>query len=156
MSLGHLMAMFLLNGRSTSIKARVSNWVMRNCWLTGKKSGRSKREKVRFFPSSLSQLLPIWPRPAVCLSHHTTVNSGSSFFVSMSRKRALDRKSTRLNSSHVRISYAVFCLNKKNPTLIAAYPDIRVRYLLYIESRFKPAAFELGHYHYRSFEVFPE
>src|SRR3989442_7868303 len=28
---------------------------------------------------------------------------------------ALDRKSTRLNSSHVRISYAVFCLTKKQP-----------------------------------------
>src|SRR5690554_7305486 len=27
--------------------------------------------------------------------------------------RLLDRKSTRLNSSHVRISYAVFCLKKK-------------------------------------------
>src|SRR5690554_7665659 len=27
--------------------------------------------------------------------------------------RSLDRKSTRLNSSHVRISYAVFCLKKK-------------------------------------------
>src|SRR5690606_10178769 len=27
---------------------------------------------------------------------------------------ALDRKSTRLNSSHVKISYAVFCLKKKN------------------------------------------
>src|SRR5690554_7206270 len=26
----------------------------------------------------------------------------------------LDRKSTRLNTSHVRISYAVFCLKKKN------------------------------------------
>src|SRR6266496_4763208 len=26
----------------------------------------------------------------------------------------LDRKSTRLNSSHVEISYAVFCLKKKN------------------------------------------
>src|SRR5699024_12263609 len=26
----------------------------------------------------------------------------------------LDRKSTRLNSSHVSISYAVFCLNKKH------------------------------------------
>src|SRR3989442_10927130 len=26
-----------------------------------------------------------------------------------------DRKSTRLNSSHVRISYAVFCLKKKHP-----------------------------------------
>src|SRR5437870_7590821 len=27
-----------------------------------------------------------------------------------------DRKSTRLNSSHVAISYAVFCLKKKNTT----------------------------------------
>src|SRR5690606_40827721 len=30
--------------------------------------------------------------------------------------RRLDRKSTRLNSSHVKISYAVFCLKKKNTT----------------------------------------
>src|SRR3712207_7582133 len=32
----------------------------------------------------------------------------------------LDRKSTRLNSSHANISYAVFCLKKKNhqPTLL--------------------------------------
>src|SRR3989442_9104384 len=29
-----------------------------------------------------------------------------------------DRKSTRLNSSHVRISYAVFCLKKKKHLLI--------------------------------------
>src|SRR5439155_8125616 len=29
--------------------------------------------------------------------------------------RSLDRKSTRLNSSHVAISYAVFCLKKKQP-----------------------------------------
>src|SRR5207249_8970054 len=28
-------------------------------------------------------------------------------------RRGLDRKSTRLNSSHVSISYAVFCLKKK-------------------------------------------
>src|SRR2546427_4585936 len=28
-------------------------------------------------------------------------------------KRAADRKSTRLNSSHSQISYAVFCLKKK-------------------------------------------
>src|SRR5690349_24006056 len=28
--------------------------------------------------------------------------------------RIIDRKSTRLNSSHVEISYAVFCLKKKN------------------------------------------
>src|SRR5258705_5906006 len=29
-----------------------------------------------------------------------------------------DRKSTRLNSSHLGISYAVFCLKKKNPITI--------------------------------------
>src|SRR5256886_12501895 len=32
----------------------------------------------------------------------------------------LDRKSTRLNSSHSQISYAVFCLKKKN----SAPPDV--------------------------------
>src|SRR5437868_10739852 len=32
------------------------------------------------------------------------------------RRRGLDRKSTRLNSSHVSISYAVFCLKKKKKT----------------------------------------
>src|SRR3712207_7468378 len=31
-------------------------------------------------------------------------------------RRAADRKSTRLNSSHANISYAVFCLKKKKQT----------------------------------------
>src|SRR5690606_41908871 len=31
----------------------------------------------------------------------------------LSEKFPIDRKSTRLNSSHVKISYAVFCLKKK-------------------------------------------
>src|SRR5256885_8975207 len=44
--------------------------------------------------------------------------------------RSSDRKSTRLNSSHLVISYAVFCLKKKNQAL-------STRYLLYcIDSRF--------------------
>src|SRR5690606_41147682 len=34
----------------------------------------------------------------------------------MARARLEDRKSTRLNSSHVKISYAVFCLKKKKKT----------------------------------------
>src|SRR2546430_8325630 len=33
-----------------------------------------------------------------------------------SRHRRADRKSTRLNSSHSQISYAVFCLKKKTKT----------------------------------------
>src|SRR3712207_6906843 len=32
--------------------------------------------------------------------------------------KSKDRKSTRLNSSHANISYAVFCLKKKNITLV--------------------------------------
>src|SRR5438874_5031612 len=32
-----------------------------------------------------------------------------------------DRKSTRLNSSHVEISYAVFCLKKKKKVVLAFY-----------------------------------
>src|SRR2546430_10325483 len=33
------------------------------------------------------------------------------------QRRRLDRKSTRLNSSHSQISYAVFCLKKKKNSL---------------------------------------
>src|SRR5690349_22747316 len=40
-----------------------------------------------------------------------------------------DRKSTRLNSSHVEISYAVFCLKKKKTTNVSipATPTARIR-----------------------------
>ena len=36
-----------------------------------------------------------------------------------------DRKSTRLNSSHVKISYAVFCLKKKNEIAALAASERR-------------------------------
>src|SRR2546427_3274252 len=37
------------------------------------------------------------------------------------RRRVLDRKSTRLNSSHSQISYAVFCLKKKKKRCILTH-----------------------------------
>src|SRR5436309_8969085 len=40
-------------------------------------------------------------------SHASNTRSGRA------AKARVDRKSTRLNSSHVKISYAVFCLKKK-------------------------------------------
>src|SRR5437868_12702746 len=48
----------------------------------------------------------------------------------------IDRKSTRLNSSHVSISYAVFCLKKKNNIFTSANLQsnslmIRLLYSLY-------------------------
>src|SRR5690625_6456234 len=39
-----------------------------------------------------------------------------------------DRKSTRLNSSHVAISYAVFCLKKKNTQISAGRRGRKRRY----------------------------
>src|SRR5205814_10378571 len=42
-------------------------------------------------------------------SHYKQVN----LLIHNERKGRLDRKSTRLNSSHLGISYAVFCLKKK-------------------------------------------
>src|ERR1039457_1639885 len=43
---------------------------------------------------------------------------------------AIDRKSTRLNSSHLVISYAVFCLKKRSPR-IREYGDRRDVYLIF-------------------------
>src|SRR5690349_22542879 len=63
--------------------------------------------------------------PEVCLSLHQSMiqhtNQGPYHVSAQDAEAVLlqDRKSTRLNSSHVEISYAVFCLKKKkNHTLI--------------------------------------
>src|SRR5699024_11638826 len=52
------------------------------------------------------QAAPTAPRRPV------TANECRDHLFSLSQQRG-DRKSTRLNSSHVSISYAVFCLKKK-------------------------------------------
>src|SRR5437870_11555142 len=72
---------------------------------------------------SLHDALPIWTERAgnLCLRVASTPTFEertvfrSSWFTSSSAEDGslLDRKSTRLNSSHVAISYAVFCLKKK-------------------------------------------
>src|SRR2546430_11013891 len=48
--------------------------------------------------------------------HHRLV-FGGVMHRARSESDARDRKSTRLNSSHSQISYAVFCLKKKKNTL---------------------------------------
>src|SRR5688572_31765115 len=40
----------------------------------------------------------------------------------LKNKKGIDRKSTRLNSSHSQISYAVFCLKKKNQLIQLVHP----------------------------------
>src|SRR6202453_4882437 len=51
-----------------------------------------------------------------------------------------DRKSTRLNSSHLRISYAVFCLHSKNNRQCWVLPGGRLEYR---EAFFECAAREI-------------
>src|SRR2546426_4952105 len=59
------------------------------------------------FRSELAELLDDWERWSA-----ETMESHLSYPV-LSYFRSQDRKSTRLNSSHLVISYAVFCLKKK-------------------------------------------
>src|SRR3712207_7366765 len=53
---------------------------------------------------------PLDPELAVALFY------GDCSPTDVERALSLDRKSTRLNSSHANISYAVFCLKKKKHT----------------------------------------
>src|SRR3712207_8257316 len=53
-------------------------------------------------------------KPAVGQEEAVVVADGLHCLESEEEGRGLDRKSTRLNSSHANISYAVFCLKKKN------------------------------------------
>src|SRR5260221_8563824 len=47
------------------------------------------------------------------------------------RHEIQDRKSTRLNSSHTVISYAVFCLKKKNTRMYASHGDSWIAMLFF-------------------------
>src|SRR5206468_6935826 len=51
----------------------------------------------------------------ICAYEHTSIfGSIANGQVRLSNRKWTDRKSTRLNSSHDQISYAVFCLKKKS------------------------------------------
>src|SRR5436189_4824456 len=68
-----------------------------------------------------------WVNGIFGLSHPPTTSLCTTLFDCGSRYTGpagtseLDRKSTRLNSSHRCISYAVFCLKKKKPTALVEF-----------------------------------
>src|SRR5256885_11863763 len=76
------------------------------------RSGASRTIGITFTPGA--------PRPfTVTLEiHHNDRRFGAVHALDVSGR---DRKSTRLNSSHLVISYAVFCLKKKNGGLESVY-----------------------------------
>src|SRR5574344_2346246 len=57
----------------------------------------------------------LFPYTTLFRSFHNSLLIRHAAFSSHSFPDQSDRKSTRLNSSHQIISYAVFCLKKKNP-----------------------------------------
>src|SRR5947209_10059880 len=69
--------------------------------------------RQRRFNANLKKIcLGSWIERAVC---RTAISTGQgSSPRSLRSLRSLDRKSTRLNSSHANISYAVFCLTIKS------------------------------------------
>src|SRR5438874_9742981 len=73
-----------------------------------------------------SDLLAAWPlAPLIAVGVWWNSNTIAHNFIhrpffrsaGMNRVFSADRKSTRLNSSHVEISYAVFCLKKKKKNI---------------------------------------
>src|SRR5438477_536524 len=69
------------------------------------------RGKCRTWRTRVRNLLCVLPRPS--WDRRTKGQQHYQRFIFDSRQRSGDRKSTRLNSSHMSISYAVFCLKKK-------------------------------------------
>src|SRR2546422_2987973 len=67
---------------------------------------------TEIYTLSLHDALPISRAPLVVLPGHGA-GRGDPHQALRLRSREGDRKSTRLNSSHGYISYAVFCLKKK-------------------------------------------
>src|SRR2546429_1323511 len=68
---------------------------------------------TEIYTLSLHDALPILLQPSQGSPDDVHVGQRTSGWPSQSQ--SLDRKSTRLNSSHGYISYAVFCLKKKSP-----------------------------------------
>src|SRR5690606_39624779 len=65
-------------------------------------------------PAAMARHAPSWASVGAgkAPSNHSRVAVENSVMRSVCTRA--DRKSTRLNSSHVKISYAVFCLKKKS------------------------------------------
>src|SRR6266496_1144561 len=102
---------------TTSIKRATDPLAAARCWARQLRPGASfpgffffnDTAPTEIYTLSLHDALPIYRR------------SDTDLDVSLPERRydlagRLDRKSTRLNSSHVEISYAVFCLKKKKKT----------------------------------------
>src|SRR5256885_12931643 len=82
---------------------------------------------TEIYTLSLHDALPIYMNRAIMIARGLVECSRAAWWLLHP-----DRKSTRLNSSHLVISYAVFCLKKKNNTNLDK--NIITSYNIYISS----------------------
>src|SRR3712207_7311170 len=75
------------------------------------------REDISTLPR-LMALLQGAPARVILFCDDLSFDSDDTSYKSLKAALEGDRKSTRLNSSHANISYAVFCLKKKTITII--------------------------------------
>src|SRR2546430_13160205 len=71
---------------------------------------------TEIYTLSLHDALPIFFVAQAAEPTIGHMNFGRQLFMMLTLMITSDRKSTRLNSSHSQISYAVFCLKKKKKT----------------------------------------
>src|SRR5256885_5191705 len=64
--------------------------------------------------SMMAPCMPIADPRVLSSDRSATSAAADAFTIASPKPKSADRKSTRLNSSHLVISYAVFCLKKKN------------------------------------------
>src|SRR5687768_17793312 len=76
---------------------------------------------TEIYTLSLHDALPISKHPP---DHLRLWKEGADHQIIRNNSNAPDRKSTRLNSSHGYISYAVFCLKKKNTQIDTLYKRV--------------------------------
>src|SRR5690625_5366549 len=110
-----LLLFHTLSGYSQQQSALQDTVQLEEVIVTSTKLPVSLKETIR--PVTVITRRQIEQTPSANISHILQEHAGIRVNNSMGapgESRSLDRKSTRLNSSHVAISYAVFCLNKKN------------------------------------------
>src|SRR2546422_2381320 len=78
---------------------------------------------TEIYTLSLHDALPIYRGPPLPLHRRGAGGEGRAK-LRVTREKRQDRKSTRLNSSHGYISYAVFCLKKKKTTTSKRYSEV--------------------------------
>src|SRR5699024_7231302 len=104
---------FFMRGGSYSYNTNVQLDFTKLVDQFNKKLSSYFQSEVEFDKSELNQRYEFgWMDDVTDLFGGVTIDVKSNY-IQKDKTEEIDRKSTRLNSSHVSISYAVFCLKKK-------------------------------------------